>query len=543
MQPTTRSMHALLVEDSLIFAEALRLLLMEARTDIRLSHVTRLFDARGFRDAQIDVILLDLSLPDADGIESVRSAMSMLPGVPIVVLTAERDSEHAFEVVREGAQDYLVKGAFDADTLMRAMRYAVERAQSAVLRTRLLQADRLSAVGRLAAGIAHEVSNPAAFVRANQDLLKARLDAALLALEVLPGVTERDAAPTPLAQALGRIRGDLAAAGRIADDASQGIARICSVVSDLRAYARLEAGEPAEVRPNEVITDVCRLASGLVRHKARLVQELEDVPPLALVPGRLDQVLMNLLVNAAHAIREGAPERESIVVSSRAAGGGVLIAVEDSGVGMTEEEQQRAFEPLFTRKPRGEGMGLGLSICADIVGAQGGTIRCSSQLGKGSRFEVWLPAGPITLRAPAPDTSAPPKSSPTHRARILLVDDEPNILQTYAILLESEFDVVTATNGAEALARADAEPGVDLVICDIMMPDMDAASVLEELRRRQPQLVSRFVLHTGGATTERTRRLVDSGLFPVFFKPISVAEIADAVRSLVAGVPAESRPA
>jgi DNA-binding response OmpR family regulator len=116
MQPTTRSMHALLVEDSLIFAEALRLLLMEARTDIRLSHVTRLFDARGFRDAQIDVILLDLSLPDADGIESVRSAMSMLPGVPIVVLTAERDSEHAFEVVREGAQDYLVKGAFDADT-------------------------------------------------------------------------------------------------------------------------------------------------------------------------------------------------------------------------------------------------------------------------------------------------------------------------------------------------------------------------------------------------------------------------------------------
>ena len=186
MQPTTRSMHALLVEDSLIFAEALRLLLLEAKSDILLSHVTRLADARGFRDAQLDVILLDLTLPDTDGVDSVRSAMSLLPGVPIVVLTAERDSERALEVVREGAQDFLVKGAFDADTLMRAMRYAVERAQSAVLRHRLLQADRLSAVGRLAAGIAHEVSNPAAFVRANQDLLKARLDAALLALEVLP---------------------------------------------------------------------------------------------------------------------------------------------------------------------------------------------------------------------------------------------------------------------------------------------------------------------------------------------------------------------
>jgi signal transduction histidine kinase len=536
-------MHALLVDDSLIFAEALRVLLSEARSDIRLSHVTCLSEARGFRDVQLDVILLDLTLPDADGVESVRSALSMLPGVPIVVLTAERDSERAFEVVREGAQDYLVKGAFDADTLMRAMRYAVERAQSAVLRHRLLQADRLSAVGRLAAGIAHEVSNPAAFVRANQDLLKARLDAALLALEVLPGGAEGESAPTPLSLTIRRIRSDLATAGRIAEDASKGIARICSVVADLRAYARLEAGEPAEIRPNQVVSDVCRLASGLVRHKARLVQDLEEVPPLGLVPGRLDQVLMNLLVNAAHAIREGSPERESIVVTTRATGGGVLIAVEDSGVGMTEEEQQRAFEPLFSRRPRGEGMGLGLSICADIVGAQGGTIRCSSELGKGSRFEVWLPAAQLTQRAPAPISTAPPPSRPTRRARILLVDDEPNILQTYSILLESEFDVVTATNGAEALARADAEPGVDLVICDIMMPDMDAATVLEELRRRQPQLVSRFVLHTGGATTERTRRLVDSGAFPVFFKPISVAEIADAVRALVAAAPAESRPA
>jgi signal transduction histidine kinase len=501
-----------------------------------------LSDARSFRDAQVDVVLLDLTLPDTNGIYSVRSALSILPGVPIVVLTAERNSQRALEVVREGAQDYLVKGAFDADTLMRAMRYAVERAQSAVLRNRLLQADRLSAIGRLAAGIAHEVSNPAAFVRANQDLLKTRLDAALLALEGLPREFEL-ASSSPFARTLERIQGDLIAAGRIAEDASKGIARICSVVSDLRGYARLEAGEPAEILPNQVVSDVCRLASGLVRHKARLIQDLEDVPTLGLVPGRLDQVLMNLLVNAAHAIRESGPEHESIVVSTRASGGGVMIAVEDSGVGMTEEEQRRAFEPLFSRRPPGEGMGLGLAICADIVGAQGGTIRCSSQLGKGSRFEVWLPASTLAPRPTPPESSPPPQVEPTRRARILLVDDEPNILQTYSILLEAEFDVVTATNGAEALARADAEPAVDLVICDLMMPDMDASSVLDELRRRQPHLVSRFVLHTGGAMTERTRRLVDSGAFPVFFKPISVAEIASAVRALVAGAPAESRPA
>jgi signal transduction histidine kinase len=539
MQATPRSVHALLVEDSLLFAEALRALLTDADADVRLSHVTRLADAERFRESPPDVVLLDLTLPDTEGVDSVRAALASLPNVPIVVLTADRNAERALEVVRAGAQDYLVKGAFDADVLMRAMRYAVERAQSAELRHRLLQADRLSAIGRLAAGIAHEVSNPAAFVRANQELLRTCIEAAAIAVETLPRPDARDAGSAGFTTALERARSELSAAARLASETSTGISRICSVVSDLRAYARLEPGEPAEVLPNDVVRDVCRLASGLVRHKARLVQDLEAVPPLALVPGRLDQVLMNLLVNAAHAIREGAPERESITVSTRPRGNGVLVAVEDSGIGMTEEERRRAFEPLFSKKPRGEGMGLGLSICADIVGAQGGTIRCTSELGKGSRFEVWLPANEVTVAEPCRDPAPPPKSRPARRARVLLVDDEPNILQTYSILLESEFDILTAANGAETLARAEAEPGIDLVICDVMMPDMDAASILDEIRRRHPRLVSRFVLHTGGAMTERTRRLVDSGTFPVFFKPISVAEIADAIRTLVASPPAE----
>ena len=106
-----------------------------------------------------------------------------LPGVPIVVLTGERSSERALEILRGGAQDYLFKGAFDADTLVRSMRYAVERAQSEQLRRRLLQADRLAAIGKLAAGVAHEISNPAAFVRANQELVRTNLESAQNALK------------------------------------------------------------------------------------------------------------------------------------------------------------------------------------------------------------------------------------------------------------------------------------------------------------------------------------------------------------------------
>ena len=139
-------MHALLVEDSVIFAEALRLLLVDVKSEqITLTHVERLADLPVGFEQDPDVVLLDLSLPDAEGIDSIRGVQNRLPGVPIVVLTADADEQQAVQMVRGGAQDYLVKGRFNVDTLVRAMRYAIERVQSEHLKRQLLQADRLAA--------------------------------------------------------------------------------------------------------------------------------------------------------------------------------------------------------------------------------------------------------------------------------------------------------------------------------------------------------------------------------------------------------------
>ncbi|MES1157900.1 MAG: ATP-binding protein, partial [Haliangium ochraceum] len=378
------------------------------------------------------------------------------------------------------------------------MRYAVERAQSGQLRRRLLQADRLAAIGKLAAGVAHEISNPAGFVRANQELVRAHLGSADLALRSLR-LAGSGSSPPPLerSDALDTLRRELEEMRRLNEQTTFGVERICSVVADLRGYTRLEPAELVEVHPNDVVNEVCQLVLGVIRHKAQLLKDLYDVPPIALAPGRLDQVLTNLLMNAAQAIPDGSPQRERITVSTRLDGGEVAIAVEDTGSGMSEEEQRHVFEPFFSTKTREEGLGLGLSICADIVGAHGGSIHCKSIESQGSRFEVRFPIA-ATTRANSAQPAVGEAPSVT-RARVLLVDDEPYIRQTYALLLDRDFDVITAANGGQALACLAADPDIDLVICDVMMPDMDAAQMLGRVRITRPELVSRFVLHTGGA--------------------------------------------
>ena len=357
----TRCMHALLVEDSVIFAEALRLLLEEGgKQKITLSHVGRLADLAASCEPRPDVVLLDLLLPDAEGLESVRGVQERLPGVPIVVLTADSDEEQALQMVRGGAQDYLVKGQFNLDTLLRAMRYAIERAQSEQLRAQLLQADRLAAVGRLAAGVAHEISNPATFVLASAGLLQEQLgwaEAALQRAEAALG-TPPPVDPS-LPAALQEANAAVAEIRRLTEQNAAGVDRICSVVQDLRGYSRLEPGRVVCIHPHEVVNAVCNLVSNVVRHKAQLRKDLAAVPPVALPRGRLDQILTNLLVNAAQAIPDASPQDNTITVATYREKDEVVIAVEDTGLGMTKEQQQKVFEPFFTTKPRGTGSGLG----------------------------------------------------------------------------------------------------------------------------------------------------------------------------------------
>ncbi|MBN2192489.1 MAG: response regulator [Polyangiaceae bacterium] len=526
------AMHVLLVEDSVIFAEAVRLLLMGAAPiEVDLCHVERLADVSPDMEPKPDVVLLDLALPDAQGLDTIRGMQVRLPGTPIVVLTADSNEQLALDVVRGGAQDYLVKGRFNVDTLVRTMRYAIERVQGEQLKRQLLQADRLAAIGRLAAGVAHEISNPATFVQASATLVREqfmRLEAALARLD---RVRDRDGeGAADLTKILEEARGATEELRRLTDQNAAGVERICAVVQDLRGYSRLEPGKVVLVHPNDVISDVCNLVSSVVRHKARLVKDLKAVPPVALPRGRLDQILTNLLVNAAQAIPDAPPQENTITVSTRCERIDVVITVEDTGVGMTPEQQKKVFEPFFTTKARGVGTGLGLSICREIARAHQGEVTCASELSCGTRFEVRFPVvSEHEVRVPTP--APPPAEQPVGRVRVLIVDDEPNIRQVYAVLLSDEFDVETAKNGTDALSIIQKGPRFDVIVSDLMMPDMDAAELMGALLAVEPTMMERFILYTGGAVSDRARRLVDTGEVPVLYKPLLIDELKRAIRA------------
>ncbi|WP_152621831.1 sensor histidine kinase [Archangium violaceum] len=236
--------------------------------------------------------------------------------------------------------------------------------------SQLLFADRLATVGQLAAGVGHELNNPLAFVLSNLNY----------AQQV---VTEMEAAPTPVE------RRELLEA---LADAREGAERVRLIVRDLRMLSHPDDREMGPVDLVKVVRSAAKMAAHEIRGRARLVQAVENVPPVQGNSARLCQVFLNLLINAAHAIAPGAVERHEIKLSARVDGAHrVTVEVHDTGSGIPKDKLERVFEPFFTTKPAGEGSGLGLSVCKSIISAHGGDISVDSEPGQGTTFRVSLP--------------------------------------------------------------------------------------------------------------------------------------------------------
>lgn len=257
--------------------------------------------------------------------------------------------------------------------------HARDLTERQLLEAQLVMADRLASVGRLAATVGHEINNPLAFVLANLEM----------SLERLTGGPVDASLAEELAEML--------------REAREGAERVRVIVRDLKVFSRGESEERAAVDPRRVLDSCVSMARGEIRHRARLEKRYGETPAVRVNESRLGQVLLNLLVNAAHAIPEDGPDEHLITVSTGTdPEGRVVIEVSDTGVGMTDEVRRHIFEPFFTTKPGGVGTGLGLSICQSIVAALGGEITVESVLGRGSTFRVCLP--------PAPDSEPPPVS-------------------------------------------------------------------------------------------------------------------------------------
>jgi two-component system NtrC family sensor kinase len=258
--------------------------------------------------------------------------------------------------------------------------------QSKELEQRLIQADRLAALGTLAAGVAHEVNNPLSYVTSNLNFIAENLTAVRRALSGADGSLNVEAADRLLAECTEALA-----------EAREGTTRIRHVVGDLKTFARGQDKDEGFADVKRAIDSSLSLVMLELRHRARLNRQLEDVPPVRGNESRLGQVFLNLLINAVQAIEEGAPERNEVDVHLREEGPWVVAEIQDSGHGIPPDLLKLIFDPFFSTKPVGVGTGLGLSICHGLVTGMGGEISVESTVGRGTCFRVKLPISKAAL--------------------------------------------------------------------------------------------------------------------------------------------------
>jgi len=360
------------------------------------------------------------------------------------------------------------------------------------LRARMATAERVATVGMLATGVGHELNNPLAYLE---------LSLAGIARSLGQGAVG-------LPEALTCLRG-----------AQEGTERIRLIVQDLRMFSRDGVEAPKPVRLAEVVAPALRMTRHLLLNRARWVEQYGLVPRVLGSEARLVQVLVNLLVNAAQSIPEGAPERHQVRVRvDTAPDGRARLEVADTGGGIAADVLPHLFEPFFTTRAQQEGTGLGLSICQQIIRAHGGEIHVQSTPDSGSVFTVLLPATSEREARLAPEHTRAEQAA--RRGRILIVDDEPRLVQSMRLLLEANHEVVTTTRGSEALAMVSAGQRFDVVVCDLQMPGTTGMDVYERLREQVPELADRLVFISGGAYTQAAQDFIRSVRNRVLEKPV-----------------------
>jgi signal transduction histidine kinase/ActR/RegA family two-component response regulator len=401
-----------------------------------------------------------------------------------------------------------------------------ERERLERLERRAAQTERLASIGTMAAGIAHEINNPLMYVLANTSFGVETLDRHVAALHAL-----EQAGTTGLAPALT----ELAELRTALLEATEGVERVRTIVADLRRFARAEGVEASPLVLADVVVRAARMSAGVVAPRARLRTELGRTPIVRGSEGMLVQVLTNVLVNAAEAMGDGAKPGEILVRTATNRRGEAVIEVLDDGPGFTSEALDRLFDPFFTTKPVGAGTGLGLSISHGAVRAMGGCITADNRIEGGAIVRIVLPAAPEDDRSeprkarasePSPTSSA---AVPSHRPKVLVVDDDPIVGRSIVRLLRSSADAVAVTSGREAQSLLTEGHDYDVVFCDLMMPDMSGADVHAWITRERPDLASRVVFLSGGATTEEAQRFLEHSAPRWLTKPVPAHVLRDLV--------------
>jgi two-component system NtrC family sensor kinase len=357
------------------------------------------------------------------------------------------------------------------------------------LQEQLIQSEKLSAIGQLIAGVAHELNNPLASVLGFADFL-----------------SESSQTPVALAEPI-----------RVIQHEAQ---RAAGIVKNLLTFARKQDQERRQVEIGPILQRTLQLLNNQLiglRVEPTLHVDLH-LPAVVGSPNQLQQVFLNMINNGAQSIA-GAGRGGTVVVRARAWLDGVAVDVSDDGPGIAEEHHARVFEPFFTTKAEGEGTGLGLSISQGIIKEHGGRIVLKSVPGEGATFTIELPGA-----NPEP-AAAGPAHGAARSGRILVVDDEPHILHYMRATLEAwGHRVETAGDGAEALRLA-LRGGHDVIITDVRMPRLGGREFYERLASEQPAAAARVVFATGDAVRDDTMAFIERSGRPFLHKPFKLADL------------------
>jgi two-component system cell cycle sensor histidine kinase/response regulator CckA len=384
------------------------------------------------------------------------------------------------------------------------------------LQSQLLVSDRMASVGTLAAGVAHEINNPLAAVIGNLEFIT----------DGLSRMSAGDSAPASSGRSDARLQKEIKES---LDDAREAAQRVRFIVGDLKIFSRAPNNEPkGAVDVKAIMESSLRMAWNEIRHRAHVVKNYGPVPCVEGNQARLGQVFLNLLVNAAQALPEGQAEHNEVRVSTRLDGQRVVVEVSDTGAGIPPAVIGRIFDAFFTTKEVGVGTGLGLAICQRIVTDMGGELTVQSEMGKGTTFRVALPIGHKEETDLAEAVAQSPLAG--RRGRVLVVDDEQAVVSIVKRILSKDHDVVAVVTAKEALALCADGERFDLILSDLMMPEMTGMDLHRELSRIDPELAERMVFLTGGAFTPKARRFLSETAQEHLEKPFDSAHLRASVQ-------------
>ena len=368
--------------------------------------------------------------------------------------------------------------------------------------------ERMVSLGTLAAGIAHEINNPLAALIGNLDVLMEDMKRQPSERLPIPGFVDE-----------------------VLHDVREAAEQVRLIVKDLKVFSRGDEDSRGPVDVQRLLESSLRLAWNEVRHRARLVKEWQVVPPVIANEARLGEVFVNLIVNAAQAIPEGHADRNEIRLCTTLDDcGRVAIEVRDTGVGIPAEIRARIFDPFFTTKPVGVGTGLGLAICHRIVTELGGDIAVASVPGQGTTFRVTLPVAPADQLAMG--AAHVQRADAQQRGAVMVIDDDMLVRSFVRRALSSAHDVTVESCGEDGLARIQRGERFDLILCDVMMPQMTGLELYDLVSAMAPEQAKRIVFITGGAFTGSIQRVLEATGNPRLDKPFH----ADRLRELVDGI-------